>query len=49
MVQCTECEKWRLVFAKKKLTARQKQQLTDLLEDMDYSCGFQFGENNFVN
>ncbi|CAB3998966.1 Hypothetical predicted protein [Paramuricea clavata] len=44
MVQCTECEKWRLVFAKKKLTKRQKQQLTDLLEDMDYTCGFQFDD-----
>lgn len=49
MVQCTECDKWRIVFAKKKLTRRQKVQLTDLLEDLDFTCGFQFGKNYVVD
>ena len=48
MVQCVECEKWRLIFAKKKLTKNQKQQLTDLLTDIEYTCCFQFGKNMFA-
>lgn len=45
MIQCTECDKWRLVFSKKKLTKRQKEQLNEILEEIDFTCGFQFGKN----
>ena len=43
MVQCAECDKWRLVFSKKKLTQHQRKQLAEVLEDIDYTCGFMFG------
>lgn len=43
MVQCAECDKWRLVFSKKKLTQHQRKQLAEVLEDVEYTCGFQFG------
>ncbi len=43
MVQYTECDKWRLVFSKKKLTQHQRKQLAEVLEDVGYTCGFQFG------
>ncbi|XP_014661913.1 PREDICTED: uncharacterized protein LOC106804987 [Priapulus caudatus] len=46
MVQCTECEKWRLVFSKKKLSKRQKEHLGEVLSDVDYTSGFLFDDVN---
>ena len=34
---------WRLVFSKKKLAQHQRKQLAEVLEDIDYTCGFMFG------
>ena len=44
MVQCTECNKWRLIFSKRKLNKRQVKQLQDAFEDIDYTCGMMLGE-----
>lgn len=44
MVQCAQCDKWRLVFSKKKLNNHQRNQLAELLADVEYTCGFVFGE-----
>ena len=52
MVQCTECDNWRLIFVKKKkdLTPAKKKQLRDILDGVDYTCGLLFGEfsNTFL-
>jgi hypothetical protein len=42
MVQCESCDKWRLVFSKKKLTQQQKQQVNLLLENISFSCGITY-------
>ena len=39
MVQCLECGMWRLVYAKKKLSAQAKRGLERKLCDLDLSCG----------
>ena len=39
MVQCAECDMWRLVFSKYKLKKQQKEDLQRLLDDYMYSCG----------
>ena len=39
MVQCEECNMWRLVFSKHKLTVVQWQRLQIILEGHSYSCG----------
>ena len=39
MVQCEECNMWRLVYSKYKLTAQQRRQLQQRLSDYSYSCG----------
>ncbi|XP_064646150.1 uncharacterized protein LOC135499336 [Lineus longissimus] len=44
MVQCSECDKWRLVFAKKKLQPAKKRQLEEILEDVEFTCGVLFRE-----
>ena len=46
MVQCSECDKWRLVYAKKKLTPGQKKDLTKVIDDIDYTCGMMIDEIN---
>ena len=38
MVQCEECNMWRLVFSKCKLFVVQHHQLQRLLDDYSYSC-----------
>ncbi|CAB3988078.1 Hypothetical predicted protein [Paramuricea clavata] len=51
MLQCTECEMWRLLFTKNKLKPAQKTQLTNVLgDDVEYTCGatleeFEWPEN----
>ena len=39
MVQCTECNMWRLVFSRYKLDATQRKHLQNILDEHDYSCG----------
>ena len=39
MVQCEECNIWRLLFSRKKLSVRDKKQLQDTLADTAYTCG----------
>lgn len=39
MVQCEECNMWRLVFSKKKLSAVARNTLASILEDVSYTCG----------
>ena len=41
MVQCEECRQWRLIYARKKLTRTQKQQLERVLDHISFSCGTQ--------
>lgn len=48
MVQCTECEQWRLLFTKKKLKPAEKKQLTNMLDDIEYTCGATFGRLNLI-
>lgn len=39
MLQCEECNMWRLVYSKYKLPVAQRRQLQRLLDDYSYSCG----------
>ena len=39
MLECEECGMWRLIYAKHKLSPRQRKTLQDLLEGMSFSCG----------
>ena len=39
MVQCEECEMWRLLYSPHKLSSLARQQLSTLLEDFTYTCG----------
>ena len=42
LVQCEECDKWRLLFCKHKLTHQEVTDLQSILEDVSYSCGTAF-------
>ena len=42
VVQCEECNLWRLLYSKGKLTLLERQLLQTLLEDVSYSCGATF-------
>ena len=44
MIQCEECEMWRLVYSKYKLTAAERQTVGKALEDYTYSCGAQLSD-----
>ena len=44
MIQCEECQMWRLVYSKYKLSAQERQTLDNALEDYVYSCGAQLSE-----
>ena len=46
MVQCGECQMWRLVFLKYKLNTRKRQYLQQLLKDYTYTCGSTLAELN---
>ena len=41
MLQCQECGQWRLIYAIKKLSCTQKQQLERVLDHISFSCGTQ--------
>ena len=39
VAQCDECDKWRLLFSKRKLTVGERAQLQEIIEDISYTCG----------
>lgn len=39
LVQCDECDKWRLLFSKRKLSAKDRTQLEEIINDISYTCG----------
>ena len=41
MIQCEECEMWRLVYSKFKLTVAERKNLQEALDDLTYTCGAQ--------
>lgn len=41
MVQCEECEMWRLVYSKSKLSVTERASLQQALDDVTYTCGAQ--------
>jgi len=49
MLQCEECDMWRLVFAKYKITKKQRSQLLDVLKDVAYTCGVMLGKCFFTH
>ena len=38
LVQCDECDKWRLLFSKRKLSATERTRFQGTIEDESYSC-----------
>ena len=42
LIQCKECEMWRLLFSKSKLSSQCKVKLNSILEDVSYTCGATF-------
>ena len=44
VVQCEECEMWRLLFSKRKVSTHQVSQLERIIEDMSYTCGASFDD-----
>jgi len=43
MLQCEDCDKWRLAFSKTKLNKVKREQLEGVLADVSFTCGFLFG------
>ena len=39
VIQCGECNKWRLLFSKRKLALHERHELEQLLSDISYTCG----------
>ena len=39
VIQCHECEKWRLIHSKHVLKPREKAELRQILQEIQYSCG----------
>ena len=44
LIQCEECEMWRLLFSKSKLSSKSIVELESFLEDISYTCGATFDE-----
>jgi len=44
LVQCEECDKWRLLFCKHKLNYQEVTELGKCLDDLSYTCGVMFSE-----
>ena len=42
VVQCCECEKWRLIYSRYALTTSERSELHQILETIQYSCGSNF-------
>ena len=41
MVQCEECQMWRLIYSKYKLTKVERETLQNTLDNVVYTCGAQ--------
>ena len=39
VIQCHECEKWRLIYAKNVISRWEKARLEKILQEVQYSCG----------
>ena len=39
VVQCDECDKWRLLFSKRKLSVKERAQLEEVIAEISYTCG----------
>jgi hypothetical protein len=44
LVQCEECDMWRLLFCKNKLNYQEVCELERILDDVSYTCGMLFSE-----
>ena len=44
LLQCEECDKWRLLFCKHKLTVQEVSDLQSILDDISYTCGTTFDD-----
>ena len=44
LVQCEECDMWRLLFCRFKLNYQETSELSRCLDDISYSCGVSFSE-----
>ena len=54
VLQCGECLKWRVLYSKYSLKKDQREELEQLIEDLDYTCGSIFadieaGEDSVLN
>ena len=47
LVQCEECDMWRLLFCKHKLNYQEVMELTQCLDDISYTCGVAFSDLDF--
>jgi len=48
LVQCEECDKWRLMFCRHKLNKQEVATLAKCLDDVSYTCGVLFSELNLA-
>ncbi len=46
VIQCEECEMWRLVYSKFKLTPGERKSLQKALDEFTYTCGAQLEDLN---
>ena len=44
VVQCEECNKWRLIFSKKKIPETRKASVQEALSDVAFTCGMSLGK-----
>ena len=44
LLQCEECDKWRLMFCKHKLSVQETSDLQTILDDISYTCGTTFDD-----
>ena len=42
LVQCGECDKWRVIYSKSKLSLHEDEELTRFLDGIQYTCGDTF-------
>ncbi len=42
LIQCGECDKWRVIYSKSKLSLQENDKLTRFLDRIQYTCGDTF-------
>src|SRR6185437_6204257 len=42
LIQCGECDKWRVIYSKSKLSSQDDKELTRFLDGIQYTCGDTF-------